>query len=54
MGAGFVEELINTHFKAVPLKIRAEDLFTKYSHQGFLLGDNFGLGCPLGELLGQN
>jgi hypothetical protein len=53
MGVGFVKELINTHFKAVPFRIRAEDLFTICGHQEFFLVDKFGLGRPLGELLGR-
>jgi hypothetical protein len=53
MGVGFVKELINTHFKAVPFKIRAEDLFTRRGHQEFFLVDKFGLGRPLGEFLGR-
>jgi hypothetical protein len=53
MGVGFVKELINTHFKAVPFKIRAEDLFTRCDDQECFLIDKFGLGRPLGEFLGR-
>jgi hypothetical protein len=53
MGVGFVDELINIYFKAVPFRIRAEDMFTRCGHQEFFLADTFGLGCLLGELLGR-
>ena len=51
MGVDFVKELINTHFRTTPFKIRAEELFARRGHQEFFLVDRFGLGCPLGQLL---
>jgi hypothetical protein len=50
MGVEFVKELINTHFRMTPFKIRAQELFEKQGHQEFFLVDRFGLGCPLGQL----
>jgi hypothetical protein len=53
MGVDLVKELVNTHFKAVPFKIQAEQLVAKIGHREFCLANKFGLGCALGELLGR-
>jgi hypothetical protein len=50
MGVDFVKEEINECFRSIPFKAQAEELD---DHQEFFLSDKFGLGCPLGELLGQ-
>jgi hypothetical protein len=50
MGVEFVKELINTHLRERPFKVRAKHLLDQ---QQFFLADTFGLGCPLGQLLEQ-
>jgi hypothetical protein len=53
MGVEFVKELINTYFRKIPFKVRAEDLFARNGQQEFFLLDKFRLGCLLGDLLGH-
>jgi hypothetical protein len=50
MGVDFVKEEINAYFRSLPFKVQAEEL---NGHQEFFLSDKFGLGSPLGELLGR-